>query len=189
MSFIPSDEIRGGKTQSLAPMIDFLFLMLMFFATLAVSRVTTRDTEINLVEVKPETTQVAESAENEFKVVNLCITEEGDYKWITELRDYPMQDEQAVALELHKRYENGLLPQDRERTQVLLRIDKAAPWEPILRVIFAIREAGFDVHPVYIPDEQGSLADGEESDGDSDKALGEAVDSLDIGKGNPAKSG
>ena len=34
MSFIPDDELKGKRTPSLAPMIDFLFLMLMFFASL-----------------------------------------------------------------------------------------------------------------------------------------------------------
>ena len=51
MSFLSEEELKGKEGINLAPMIDFLFLMLVFFASLAISRVTTRDTDIDLVEI------------------------------------------------------------------------------------------------------------------------------------------
>jgi biopolymer transport protein ExbD len=158
MSFIPNDEIKGQSSMNMAPMIDFLFLMLMFFACLAISRVTTKDTEIDLVNAAPETKVVLTDASSDIKVVNISITEDGQYKWITEIRDYIMNTPEAIANELNVQYDKGILPSDRLNTQVLLKIDKNATWDPILKAIFAIRDAGFEVHPVYLPEEIDSIS-------------------------------
>jgi biopolymer transport protein ExbD len=152
MSFIPDEELKGRISLNLAPMIDFLFLLLMFFATLAVTRVTTKDTDIQLVEVKPETTSTTSGLESDYKIINISINAEGKYKWTTEIKDYPMTTPEEIKHELEVQYEKGLLPADKLQTQVLLKIDKQAQWEPILKAIFAIRDAGFDVRPVYEPE-------------------------------------
>lgn len=151
MSFIPEDDLKGRVALNLAPMIDFLFLMLIFFATLAVTRATTKDTEIELVEVKPETAASAIASDTDYKIINLNIDAEGKYKWITEIHDYPMATAEDIGIELNSQYEKGLLPEDKEKTQVLVKIDKKAEWEPILKAIFAVRDAGFQVRPVYEP--------------------------------------
>lgn len=137
---------------NLAPMIDFLFLMLMFFACLAISRVTTKDTDIDLVEVKPETQSVLADASSDIKFVNISINADGKYRWVTEMRDYAMATPDDIGSELMLQYRKGLLPEDRLKTQVMLRIDKQAKWEPILKAIFAIRDAGFEVRPIYEPE-------------------------------------
>lgn len=156
MSFVPEEEFKGKQALNLAPMIDFLFLMLMFFATLAVSRMTTKDTDIDLVEIKPETKASATTSDSEYKIVNISINAEGRYKWVTDIHDHYMTQAEEIQQELEKQYEKGLLPEDKLKTQVLLKIDKNAKWEPILKAIFAIREAGFEVRPVYEPDESDS---------------------------------
>jgi len=153
MSFTPEEELKGSTSPNLAPMIDFLFLMLMFFACLAISRVTTKDTDIDLVEAKTGTEATIADATTDLKIINISITEEGKYKWVTEIRDYMMSTPEAIGEELITQYQKGILPEDRIKTQVLLKIDKNATWEPILKAIFAIRDAGFEVHPVYLPEE------------------------------------
>ncbi len=152
MNFISDSEIKGNNGINLAPMIDFLFLMLMFFACLAVSRIATKDTDIDLVEGKHSSDPSLTAMDNE-KIINISINEDGEYKWITEIRDYVMASSEAIAQELSLQYEKGILPEDRLKTKVLLKIDKNAKWEPILKAIFAIRDAGFTVHPVYVPEE------------------------------------
>ncbi|MCB1181442.1 MAG: hypothetical protein KDK55_05435 [Chlamydiia bacterium] len=154
MSFVPIDELkdRGGLT--LAPMIDFLFLMLAVFASLAVTRVAMSDTEINLVKAKTESLGVTKQinlASSQFKVINLSISDEGQYKWITEIRDHEMASCGEIAEELLRQYHRGLLPEDKSKTQIFLKIDKKAQWEPILKLILSIQEIGFDIHPVYEP--------------------------------------
>lgn len=152
MSFAPVDEIKGRTSMNLAPMIDFLFLMLMFFACMAISRVTTKDTDIDLVEVKSETHSVLADASSDYKFVHISINAEGKYRWVTEMRDYVMATADEIGNELLLQYRKGLLPEDRLKTQVMLKIDREAKWEPILKAIFAIRDAGFEVRPIYEPE-------------------------------------
>lgn len=151
MSFIPEEELKSKATLNLAPMIDFLFLMLMFFATLAVTRITTKDTNIELVEIKPENRSSLSAQNSDLKIVNITIDADGHYKWVTELHDYPMSSAEELQLELEKQYAKGILSEDKSKTQVLFKIDKKAQWEPILQALFAVRDAGYDVRPVYEP--------------------------------------
>lgn len=153
MNFIPEEELKGIDRLSLAPMVDFLFLMLMFFATLAVSRATTKDTDLSLVEIKPETTCASITGDCHSKTIHININNKGEYKWVTEIHDYPLASAAELAGELLSQYEKGLLPEDKSKTYVMLKIDKDATWEPILKAIFAIRDAGFDAKPAYEPEE------------------------------------
>lgn len=129
-------------------MIDFLFLMLALFATLAVSRAALYDAEVELVELKPEKGAASLRAK-EIQQINLSISSTGGYKWLTEFQEHPMETVQAIQEELSRQYQLGALPQDKSKTEVLLHIDRKAPWEPIAKVIFAIREIGFNARPVY----------------------------------------
>ncbi|MFN0065575.1 MAG: ExbD/TolR family protein [Chlamydiales bacterium] len=150
MSYVPYDELKEQGGLTLAPMIDFLFLMMALFASLAVSRIVMRDTEIELVQLHGETTSPA--LKQEFKIINISVLRDGSYKWVTEIRDHAMSTPEEIANELTSQYAKGLLPEDRLRTQILLKIDREAQWEPILKVLLAIREAGFEVRPVYEPE-------------------------------------
>lgn len=154
MSFIPEDELKGNGGVNLAPMIDFLFLMVVFFASLAVSRVTLRDTELELVKIKTQSSKPKEVTDT--RVINVTINGDGEYKWVTEIHDYPMDSAEAIATELRTQHKKGLLPSDKKNTHVLLKIDKKTAWEKILTVVFAIKEEGFDVRPVYQPDQAES---------------------------------
>lgn len=150
MSYVPYDELkeRGGIT--MAPMIDFLFLMMAVFASLAVSRIVMRDTDIELVQSKVESNPA--SNPQDFKLINISVSENGTYKWITEIRDHLMESPEKITQELESQYSKGLLPEDKLKTQVLLKIDREAKWEPILKVLLAVRDAGFEVRPVYEPE-------------------------------------
>ncbi len=129
-------------------MIDFLFLMLALFATLAVSRAALYDAEVELVQLKPEKGAASLRAK-EIQQINLSITATGGFKWLTEFQEYPMATVQAIQEELARQYQMGALPEDKTKTEVLLHIDRKAPWEPIAKAIFAIREVGFNARPVY----------------------------------------
>jgi len=154
MDLIPADELKPKATFNFAPMIDFLFLMLSLFATLAISRASLYDTDLNLVQLKPEEGKGLYQSQSEIHNINVSISEKGNYKWITEFQSYPMESLEAVQKELVRQYELGLFPKDKSKTEVLLHIDKSAPWEPIAKLIFSIREAGFQVFPIYEPKEE-----------------------------------
>jgi biopolymer transport protein ExbD len=152
MTFVPQDELNERGGVSLAPMIDFLFLMLAVFASLAVTRIVLKDTEIDLVRSKVEAhSPTSLRSGQDLKLIHVSVMQNGNYKWVTEIRDYPMETAEEVAAELLSQYDKGLLPKDKLQTQVLLKIDREAQWEPILKVLLAVKELGFEVRPVYEP--------------------------------------
>src|SRR3990167_7239951 len=144
MELIPHDEIRPNHNFNFAPMIDFLFLMLSLFATLAISRATLYDSDITLAEIKKEKEKTPLRSKRETQQIHISINEKGGYKWLTELQEYPMSNVQAIQEELSRQYQIGALAKDKIKTEILLHIDKNAPWESIARVLFGVREVGFD---------------------------------------------
>ncbi|NGX56864.1 MAG: hypothetical protein K1060chlam5_01111 [Candidatus Anoxychlamydiales bacterium] len=159
MSLIPEDKLKSSSVFNFAPMIDFLFLMLAFFATLAVSRASLYDTKLNLVQLKSEEgSNPIQQADEPFQI-NLSVTDTGSYKWITDIQTYPMDNIQRIQKELHHQHEIGLLPIDKTQTKVLLHIDKEAHWESVAKLIFAIREEGFDAFPIYEHDGRLNIND------------------------------
>jgi len=151
MSLIPDEELKRIGSINLAPMVDFLFLVIAVFATLAITRTALYDNNLNLVKIKDSPKSSPSFESENLYVVNLSVTQEGKYKWFTEANEYLIDNCDAIKLEIANQQQLGLIPQDVEKTKILLHIDKNAKWEPIAQLIFAIREAGFPVHPVYEP--------------------------------------
>ena len=149
MELIPHDEIRPAPSFNFAPMIDFLFLMLALFATLAISRAALFDTEIRLAELKPETGKLPIHPRQQIQQIHISIHRTGTYKWLTEFQEYPMTDVKAVQEELSRQYQIGVLPKDKANTEILLHIDAQAPWDAVAHMLFGVRELGFTAHPVY----------------------------------------
>ncbi len=146
MDLIPHDDLKLGHPFNLAPMIDFLFLMLALFATLAMSRAALFDSDISLASVNGNEKASTASAKHQ---INICISANGQYKWLTEFQEYPMENTEAIRQEIIHQHQIGALPPDKKMTEVLLHIDQRAPWKMIAEAIFSIRETGFAVHPVY----------------------------------------
>lgn len=151
MSLIPEEELRKNGHLNLAPLVDFLFLVLAVFAVIAVTRAALFDSEISLVKVNPIKDKSQVSAIPDETVINLSVTEKGQYKWITEFNEYTIPTPAAIQQELRKQQDLGLIPQQKDRVKILLHIDKKAEWEPIVQLIFAIKESGYTLHPVYEP--------------------------------------
>lgn len=158
MSIIPEEELKGFGNLNLAPMVDFLFLVVAVFATLAITKAALYDSEIQLVKVQPVAEQSSPFiGHNDYYIINLSVNEAGKYKWITEFNEYLIDNVKGIQNELQKQQDLGLLPKEKEKTKVLLHVDKEAKWEPISQLIFGIRQAGFDIHPVYDFDEKAAL--------------------------------
>jgi len=148
MDLIPHDELKPSSSFNFAPMIDFLFIMVSLFATIALSRSSLFDTEVSLVKIQ-ENKNGPLSTRKEVHHINLSISKTGNYKWISEFQEYPMESLQAVQEEISRQYQIGALPQDKHKTEILLHIDRQAPWEPVANAIVAVGELGFTAHPVY----------------------------------------
>lgn len=149
MDLIPHEELRPAHQANFAPMIDFLFLMLALFATLAISRSALFDAEIDLVSVAPHAKEQNRSQDDPKHQVHISIRSDGSYKWLTEFQEYPMESLSAIQDELARQYAASILPQDKQLTEVLLHIDEKTPWRPIADLIFSLRELGFTPLPVY----------------------------------------
>jgi biopolymer transport protein ExbD len=151
MGLVPDDELKRSSSFNFAPMIDFLFLMLALFATLSISKATLFDAKIELVKaaVGKGEKPIADKKKHQ---IALAIGADGSYEWMTEFGRYPMEGPTAVQKELSRQYEMGALPKNRTDTEVLFHIDKRAPWDRVAKAIFAVKELGFQPHPVYEPE-------------------------------------
>ncbi len=149
MNIIPEEELRRQQGINLAPMVDFLFLVVAMFATLLIARAALYNTDVDLVQIK--------SAKPDSKIppfshsyqIVLSILESGQYKWISEFNEYLMEGTPAIQQELLKQQQDGLIPKEKTRTKILLKIDRNAKWESVAELIFAVREVGFQIYPIY----------------------------------------
>lgn len=149
MSLVPEEELKRQSFFNLAPMVDFLFLVVAIFAVLAVTRTVLYDSDLDLAKVeKPLDKEKTTSTEN-YYYVDLGVTRNGQYKWLTEAQDYLIANPALIKEELRKQQLNGLLPPDNDQTKVLLHIDQDAEWGAVAALILAVREAGFTIHPLY----------------------------------------
>ena len=149
MDLTPHEELRPENRFNSTPMIDFLFIMLALFATLAISRKALYDSEIELAKLNHPSDEMAAQHGVEIQQINLSVKNDGSYKWITEFQEVPMENVQEIQEEISRQYQIGALLKDKSKSEILLHIDHLAPWQPIADLIFGVREIGFSVHPVY----------------------------------------
>lgn len=151
MDLIPHDDLKPSPTFNFAPMVDFLFLMLSLFATLALSRTALYNSDIQLASLKPTEKDGPVRPAQQMEQIHLGVDASGSYRWITEFQEHSMDSVTAVQEELSRQYQMGALFQDKSKVEILLHIDKNAAWKPIAELIFGVRELGFTAYPVYEP--------------------------------------
>lgn len=154
MGLIPDEELKPNIAMNFAPMIDFLFLMLALFATLALTRSALYDSSIDLAKLKANETDNMVLTEKDLHRIHLSIDQKGQYHWVTEFNEHLMQTTDQMQQELAKQHHLGLIPKDKRQTMVLLHIDRKAPWNAVAQLVFAIKEIGFDVHPIHESDKE-----------------------------------
>lgn len=147
MNLIPEEELKKQGLLNLAPMVDFLFVLIAVFAIITVTRSALNDSEIHLVKIEKKERHKEPSTEE--YIVDLTVTKDGTYRWMTEMHNYLVSDPKAIRTELLKQKQTGQLPTDAGKTKVLLHIDQDASWNSIAQLILAVKEAGFQVNPVY----------------------------------------
>lgn len=147
MDLIPDEELKAKGMINLAPMVDFLFLVIALFATLAVTRTALFDSEITLAKVKQ--TQTDPSDKKNLHIINLSVAKNGEYRWITEFNEYAMDGIPSILQELSKQQDLGILSSDRSKTKILLHIDRKTEWDPIAQLVYSLKKTGYLIHPVY----------------------------------------
>jgi len=151
-SMIPDEELKARRSLNLAPMVDFLFLILAVFAIMAVTRTALYDSEVNLVKMDTQAPPPSMAESTPGYTLLLSVSDSGEYKWVTEFNEFHLDGVDAVKHELLRQEQLGLLPEDKSKTKVLLHIDKDANWESVAQIIFAIKETGYQISPVYCPE-------------------------------------
>jgi biopolymer transport protein ExbD len=147
MDLIPDEELKTKGFFNLTPMVDFLFLVIALFATLAFTRTALFDAELDLAKIKESSP--TSSHQKDVHVINLCIGKTGQYKWITEFNEYSMDGVPAILQELSKQQDLGLLSADKTKTKILLHIDKQTEWDPVAQLVYSLKKTGYFAHPVY----------------------------------------
>jgi biopolymer transport protein ExbD len=148
MSIVPDDLHRSGS-MNFAPMIDFLFLMVIAFAFLSVSRFSLYDDRVKLARVPLEQEESLATRAIDPCLVHIAITEGGEYKWLTETKEFLVQGVENICKEILQQQQMETLPKDAAEIKILLHIDKNAKWDFVAQTIFFMQKAGFIVHPVY----------------------------------------
>jgi len=148
MDLIPEEELKTKGFFNLTPIVDFLFLVIALFATLAITRTALFDSEIALAKVTESATR-SPALQGDIHIVNLSIGKSCLYKWITEFNEYTMDGIPSVLQELAKQQDLGLLPSDKAQTKILLHIDKQAEWDPVAQLVYSLKTTGYLAHPVY----------------------------------------
>lgn len=152
MSFLPEEDLKARVSLNLAPMIDFLFLMLVFFASLAISRVMTLETDVDLATVQSGASLGRESGASRPKqVISLSISSDGKYSWISQNQPLPMSSADEVIRNLQQKHRHGQSPEDRSKTEVFVKIDQNTRWQPIITLLSAVKRSGFPIYALYQP--------------------------------------
>lgn len=136
-------HLKQERSLNLAPCIDFLFILLVIFATAAISREVTRSQQVDLVKVS-NTTSVNNSPQHQALVISIDAS--GAYIWNGQLKDYPMPTPAAVSKELQVRKKSS--SSRKALPPVYLRIDANAPWEKVATLLSTVESEGFEVYPL-----------------------------------------
>lgn len=141
IELIPEEELRRHTGINFAPMVDFLFLIIAVFAVLLVARSALYHTDVSLVTAKPAKSDSAVPPFYTAAPIVLSVLEDGSYKWVGPFQEYVMPDVKSV--------QKHLAPHLAEKPKILLKVDKSASWDAVAQLIFAVREAGFPIYPLY----------------------------------------
>jgi len=142
---IPEDELSKPMYFNFAPMVDFLFLIVAVFAIALAMKTSLFDGDISLVKTKAK----AGYSQDDKAIVNVSVSPQGSYQWITDYNQYPLENPEALSSELLKQKQAGILPDQNDQITVLVHIDKTAPWEPIAKLLIEMRKEGYPIHPVF----------------------------------------
>lgn len=148
MSIIPEQQLKSNEKFNLAPMVDFLFLVLALLAVVAISRVSLYEMDVNLAKINSTEGATPSSSIPEKQLVNFSITSNGSYKITADSTELILSSSVDIKKELINLCETGFILKDKNDV-IFMHIDDKAPWNAIVEAIFAIKETGLSPHPVY----------------------------------------
>lgn len=147
MNLMPEEELTQRASVNLAPMVDFLFLILAVFAVLSItsSKVFLEDIDL----AQSEDTLDSSIAQFEPQQLHLFVNKDGQYLLQEDHSTLKFEKCKQVATTLQDRQIAGYLPKDTSQVSILLHIDKQAEWEHVMQLLVSLQNAGFTVQTVY----------------------------------------
>ncbi len=144
LDLIPKDALRPSLGFNFAPMVDFLFIILTVFAGILLTRKALNDSSITLLQAEPRENHTASSPPADQEAIHLSISSNGEYQWM----DSPSSQIVFSSIEqLQNELDKSVF--DKEKTHVLLHIDKDAAWQSIGNLIVKMSQAGLTIYPVF----------------------------------------
>ena len=147
MNLMPEEDLTQRASVNLAPMVDFLFLILAVFAVLSITTSKVFMEEIDLAQ--SEDVDESSLASFEMEPLHLFVNKEGEYLLQQEDALLKFHKCQHLAHELHEQQASGQLPEDTSKVNILLHIDRQAEWEFVMQLLLGLQNAGFNVQTVY----------------------------------------
>jgi len=129
MSRLPKHQIPENNTINMTPLIDVVFQLLLFFI-LTSSMIRPNKIELEL----PESTSTVRS--DNPKTIEIAYRVDGGVAQIT-LNGERMAD--LLSLSTHMK----ILEQAKQTPEVVVKIDKAVPYQDVISVMDTVRDSGF----------------------------------------------
>jgi biopolymer transport protein ExbD len=146
MNLLPDEDMSHRASINLAPMVDFLFLILAVFAVLSITSSKMFVEEIELAQTD-EVNEAISYADQE--PLHLFVNKEGEYILQKDNTPYKFFRCQHLNHELQKMRSSGELPYDPKKVSILLHIDKQAEWESVMQLLLSLQNGGYQVQTVY----------------------------------------
>jgi len=135
MSRFKSQDVEENVACNLIPMIDIMFLLLLFFMLSAdMTQRVTEDMTLPIADKAKE-----DPSEKDYKTITVNLVEEGG-EWFVKIAGYAYKDWNYLRTTLHQfaqdAPEPGATPQKfTSSTAIALRADASAPYKQVQRVI------------------------------------------------------
>ena len=153
MGLIPEEELKGRFSLNLAPMVDFLYVVIVIFAILIVTKSPLFEEQIKLVKMTGQAERLQPNATPTQAVMHIAVHANGTYGWQVGERKESFSQVEELEKRLIELKNRGDLPLPNPETKVLLHIDKQAQWKRIAAAIFGIKKIGYQIHPVFEMDQ------------------------------------
>lgn len=146
MSLIPEEELKKQQGLNLAPMVDFLFLIIAVLACMALTHAFLFDSDLKLAQINES---AAHNSPTDPKgILHLSLDSQGSCRWLLESA-LPQPTELSRLSEDVMTFRTlGLFPSSGE-VKIFLHIDQHVEWGQAVNAILTARQTGLAVHPVF----------------------------------------
>ncbi len=146
MSLIPDEELNCQRGMNLAPMVDFLFLIIAILSTMVLTKAFLFDSNLEMAKV--QTSQELAQNTDPRGLLHLALDPSGNCRWLLENAAPKATELTHLSEDVQAFQKLGLFPSS-DNVKIFLHIDSHTEWGTAINAILAARETGYSVHPVF----------------------------------------